>query len=249
MPSSTSLKLLTCNIEGSRHLERVLPFLKAQQADVICLQEAFEIDLPVLAAELGASWDFVPLLNADRPNSFTHVGKGKWGLAILTTLPVIHKNYRYFVGSKDQIPLVDEQNSNCLNRAVLWVDVEKEGEVYRLATTHFTWSPNGSYIPLQGENLVSLTEILQGEVHEFVLCGDFNSPRGGEIYQRLTTWLTDNIPVSATTTLDKKWHRAGDLQFVVDYVFTTNKYTAADVQLHDNVSDHMAVTALISKLA
>lgn len=247
MSKQASIKLLQCNIEGSKHLERLVPFLKAQSAEVVCLQEAFEVDVNLLSQELGMSAYFVPLLDAQAPNSFTCDPKGLWGLAILTNLPVMAKQHQYYVGSSNVIPPIDEQNHNCLNRAVAWVDVVKQGVTYRMATTHFTWSPAGSFIQLQAENLVALTHILQTDLKEFVLCGDFNAPRGGEVYHRLTSWLTDYIPPHITTSIDKKWHRAGDLQLMVDYVFATGNYQASQVTLHDNVSDHMAVTALISK--
>lgn len=242
-----SFKLLQCNIEGSKHLERLIPFLKAQAAEVVCLQEVFAVDVDLLSEELGMSAYFVPLLDAQAPNSFTRDPKGLWGLAILTKLPVMASHHQYYVGTGEFIPPIDEQNHNCLNRAVAWVDVMKQGVSYRMATTHFTWSPAGSFTQLQAENLVGLTQVLQTEVKEFVLCGDFNAPRGGEVYHRLTEWLTDYIPPHITTSIDKQWHRAGDLQLMVDYVFATNDYQATQVKLHDNVSDHMAVTALISK--
>lgn len=247
MMEETTLKLLSCNIEGRKHYERLIPFIQAQQPEVICMQEVFECDLPYLAEQFGMSVAFTPILNSDFKNIFDIDPLGYWGLAIFTRLPISNQGEYYYVGQRSQIPKVDESNSNSLNRAVRWADLKKGGLHFRIATTHFTWSPHGNYIPLQGENLATMENFLKTELGEFVLCGDFNSPRGGEIYQRLSSWLHDAIPPHITTTIDKQWHRAGDLQFVVDYIFHTDCYQVDQVAVHDGVSDHMALTGIITK--
>ncbi len=83
----------------------------------------------------------------------------------------------------------------------------------------------------------------------FVLCGDFNAPRGGEIFSELAARYRDNIPAQYTTSIDASLHRAGDLQLMVDGIFTTPEYQASSVLLHSGVSDHYAVTADITKTA
>jgi endonuclease/exonuclease/phosphatase family metal-dependent hydrolase len=93
---------------------------------------------------------------------------------------------------------------------------------------------------------------------EFVLTGDFNAPRmhkgnPGEIFSAIASRYTDNIPVHYETSIDASLHRNGKtrpLDFVdkmVDGLFTTPVYTAHDVGLHFGVSDHAAVSAIISK--
>ena len=42
-------------------------------------------------------------------------------------------------------------------------------------------------------------------------------------------------------------HRAGPLQLVVDGMFSTDDYSVSEVALHQGVSDHCAITALVSK--
>lgn len=247
MSAVSSLKLVSCNIEGRKHYQRLIPFIQAQQPEVICLQEVFECDLGYLSEQFGMPVAFTPILDSDFKNIFDIDPLGYWGIAIFTSLPVVAQGEHYYVGERSRIPKVDESNSNSLNRAVRWADVKKDDQVFRVATTHFTWSPNGNYIPLQGENLQSMEQFLKAELEQFVLCGDFNSPRGGEIYHRLTKWLTDHLPPEIKTTIDKNWHRAGDLQFVVDYIFSTQSYRVENVQVNDGVSDHMAVSGTIIK--
>lgn len=247
MSVSSSIRLLTCNIEGRKHFERLIPFIKQQHPDVVCMQEVFQCDLDYLEKQLGMRAMFTPILDSDFKNIFDIDPLGYWGIAIFTHLPIVEQKEYYYVGSRAEIPKVDESNSNSLNRAVRWADIVYNNAVFRIATTHFTWSPNGEYIPLQGENLALLEHYLRSELGEFVICGDFNSPRGGEIYQRLTAWLQDAVPPDVTTTIDKDWHRAGDLQFVVDYLFHTPHYQIKQVKTHNGISDHMALTGQIEK--
>jgi hypothetical protein len=92
-----------------------------------------------------------------------------------------------------------------------------------------------------------------GTMGEFVLGGDFNAPRGGEMFSVLSSAYTDNIPLQYKTSLDLTLHRAarergpqlGDK--MVDGLFSTPAYSVSDVRLVDGVSDHMAVVATISK--
>lgn len=59
--------------------------------------------------------------------------------------------------------------------------------------------------------------------------------------------LKDNVPETYRTSIDGNIHRAGPLPLMVDCLFTTPGYTAADVVLKDGVSDHMAVAGEIRK--
>ncbi len=78
-----------------------------------------------------------------------------------------------------------------------------------------------------------------------MLCGDFNAPRGGPVFDKLADHLADNIPPAATTTIDPNLHRSGALELVVDGLFTSPHFTASDVALHPGLSDHQGVTATI----
>jgi hypothetical protein len=79
------------------------------------------------------------------------------------------------------------------------------------------------------------------------LFGDFNAPRGKEIFSIFTEKLKDNIPLNYETSLDENLHRAGKLTYMVDGCFTTPEYVASDVELRFGVSDHAAVLATITK--
>ena len=81
---------------------------------------------------------------------------------------------------------------------------------------------------------------------EFTLCGDFNAPRGGEIFTALAMRYQDNIPLEYASSIDGNLHRKGPLPYMVDGLFTTPSYIASDVSLQSGVSDHCAILATVS---
>jgi endonuclease/exonuclease/phosphatase family metal-dependent hydrolase len=133
---------------------------------------------------------------------------------------------------------------------VLFSTVAKDDIPYRIATTHFTWSEKGRATDTQREHLHSLLSALETE-KELVLCGDFNMPRGGELFSTLAERYKDTIPPEYVTSIDVSLHRnrlddPEELsQKMVDGLFTTPEYLAQNVRLVSGLSDHMAITATI----
>jgi endonuclease/exonuclease/phosphatase family metal-dependent hydrolase len=82
---------------------------------------------------------------------------------------------------------------------------------------------------------------------QYVLCGDFNASRGGEIYKTLSQCMKDNVPLSYDTSIDPERHRIKGLRAMVDGLFTTPVYGVSDVRLHFGVSDHGALEAVVSR--
>jgi endonuclease/exonuclease/phosphatase family metal-dependent hydrolase len=255
-----SLKLLSLNIEAHRHLDRVVSLLDDEQPEVICFQEVFEVDIPRILKAFqqyrrpGAtplSWHYSPMARVTRTSEHIADALGPWGILQATVLPVQGRFHHFYVkkGGATELPIFFENNdSNSMDRVVLLMEVMKKSKLYRVATTHFTWSPQGSLTKLQLQNYQVLEQYLD-QYPELILCGDFNSPRQGEpnnIFNQLARRYRDNIPAEITTTLDGSLHKAGQLEFVVDGLFTTPEYQVEEVRIVDKVSDHMAVVAEIS---
>lgn len=244
-----SIKLISLNIEGNKHLDdRVLPFLLERKPEVVTLQEVFLSDVPKIEETLGMTGIFIPMADVNYENEHLPA-RGLWGILHLTKLNAVEASYQYYYGIEDEIPkFFANQDPNSMNRVLVWQVVEKEGQFYRFATTHFTWSKDGQTIDLQKQTYQSMNEILK-TFPDVVLTGDFNAPRGREIFTNLSKSYTDNIPQDITTTIDNNLHKAkANIQFVVDGCFTSEEYKASEVEVVDGVSDHMAVVATISKL-
>lgn len=247
----SSISLVSLNVERSKHLDLVCPFLKQQQADVVCVQELMQKDCARIAEACNVKdYFFMPMARL-----VTEMPGEAYGIGIFSRALVVAHGEDHYVRIEGQLPESDPADIdtyNNANRMVVWVDVEKDGIVFRIATTHFTWSPHGESTEKQRTDIQNLCATF-GSLGELVLTGDFNAPRGGEIFGILADHLKDNIPAKHVTSLDASLHRAGKTRpqeladKMVDGVFSTPGYTVSNVELIPGISDHCAITATISK--
>ena len=238
-----SILLVSLNIERSLQLRRVLPLLREQKADVVALQEVYERDIPKLAEAAGTAHVFVPMTSYIRETPSEIMG-----VAIFSRLPIRQQHVLYYGGDFDTIPELDQEDPETWNNKrfpVLFCDVEKDGMTFRIGNIHHTWTPDGLPTALQRQHTKSLLEILQSS-GEFVLCGDLNAPRGGEIFDMIAAKYKDNVPPGIISSLDPDLHRAKGLELVVDGIFSTPAYTVSGVEMISGVSDHRALLATIS---
>lgn len=245
-----SLKLISLNVESSRHLERVLPFLTHEMPDVATIQELNEKDIAAFARALGgATCHFVPMERQLRDDVISIIGVG-----IFSRLPVIWKDTHYYSGDPASIPEATHgkpETYNHCNRFILTCDVEKDGAIFRISTTHFTWSFDGKALELQRQHMSELLKIV-GKFGEFILTGDFNTPRvlhgqSGEIFNMLAGKYKDNVPAKYTTSIDARFHRAGALSLMVDGLFSTPGFEVSGVEMICGLSDHCALKAIVRK--
>lgn len=237
--------MVSLNIEGSRHLDRVVSFLNKKNPKIIMLQEVFETDVVEIAKKLKLNYCFSPMtLRPD--NQKRHPGLQKWGLSILSFYPIENYHEYFYVGSKNIIPRFREKDHGGVRKVLLIAKVKFPESTWNLCNTHFTWTPDGFTSVAQKRDIVKLLKHLKDQ-KELVLCGDFNAPRGREIWSRISDNYKDNIPSHITTTIDGSLHRAGDLQLVVDGLFSSPNYKITNVKVHTGLSDHCAISANVSR--
>jgi endonuclease/exonuclease/phosphatase family metal-dependent hydrolase len=242
------LSLITVNIEAHKHLDLVIPFLQKENPDVICLQEVFKEDIPAFEHSLQRPAFFVPMSRILKTNRYGLAPMGEWGVAILTALPIVEKNtLKYFQYKENELtPEFLDGTPNSQDRICLVVKVNKNGEEFTVITTHFTWTGDGHANDEQRRDLKEMLSQLSA-YDEFVLCGDFNAPRGRETFDALAHKYIDHIPTDVTTTIDGSLHYAGNLQIVVDGMFSTPHYEFDSVEVLSGVSDHRPVKAVFHK--
>lgn len=242
-----SIKLVSLNIERSKHLDIVLPFLGAQKPDVVCVQEILKNDIMQFVATLGgAEYVFAPAFRHMETPDNPIVGE-----AIFSRLRIVRKDIRYYVGNANDVPESSPSEAAKTGRspkncALVTAEVEKEGSMFIIGTTHFTWSPAGMATSEQRINMRKLLGTLEMQ-ENLVLTGDFNAPRGGEIFSMLADRYKDNVPAHYTTSIDGNLHRAGQLDLMVDGLFSTPGYAVSNVRMICGVSDHCALSAEISR--
>jgi endonuclease/exonuclease/phosphatase family metal-dependent hydrolase len=241
MDKNMALKIISLNIEHEKHLESVTKFLSESQADVVCLMEVLQPHLEQLKEATGASFSlYAPMTQF--PVGDEHI---PFGVCILSRVPVTDSGIRYYFKDAN-IPVFVPNDDDSLSRALVYADCVKDGVTYRIGATHFTWTPDGGVSPKQEQDLTRLFGVLD-TLGDVAFMGDFNAPRGGEIFAKLASKYTDNIPAEYFSSLDPRMHRAGGLELMVDGLFTTPGLKAENVKLTSGVSDHCAITANLSK--
>ncbi len=243
------LTLISLNIQQDLHHHLAIPFLQSKKPDIVCLQEVFKEDLHLYEEALGMKSFYKPECFIE--SLVTGDGKDKlFGVAILTNKEAVF-DFSYIVGDEAHIPVFDFKNSlterNIINTVLIWVDIQNSnGKSMRVATTHFTWTPDGSSTKYQLEDMQKLINVLDTKLGHFILTGDLNAPRGSESFSKLAEKYIDNIPEKYDSSLDPNLHRVRGLKHMVDGLFSTKEYTISNVSLEEGASDHKAVIATIS---
>lgn len=245
-----ALSLVSINVEWDKHHDTVLPFLERTDADIVCIQELPEKDIPLYEKTYGGTCiAYAPVCRLRRPEGLMTITE-----AILTRISAQGK-VAYYAGSLEAVR-VDDENSDVGVHALILADLQKDGVPYTIATTHFTWSPKGEPNDNQRRDQAALFAILDS-LGEFALVGDFNAPRGKETFSKFAERYKDNIPPKYETSIDVTLHKTRNNpvenarvgKYMVDGLFTTPGYVAKDVRLQFGVSDHAAIIATIEKTA
>lgn len=241
---SPSIKIVSLNVERSKHLDLVGRFLDQEQPDVFCVQELCRADIPYFESVFGSECVFVPMA------IFDEIDKNEMscelGLGIFSWLKIINHQAHFYAGSQNTIPKYQHPNQDTINRCLLVCDIVKDDSIFRIGTTHFTWTSDGMPSDVQRRDIINLFGVLDKE-DEIVFTGDFNAPRYGEIFKALAERYKDNIPLEYTTSIDGEYHRAGNLERMVDGIFSTPEYVVSSVRMECGVSDHCALVGTVSR--
>lgn len=242
------MKLLSVNIERSKHMARVQAFIEAQKPDVLCVQELCMRDIPFIEDLMGQKLTYAPMVMHPAEEELQTIG-----VAFVARKPVKQVQVEYYHGHLTQTPpevaFYDEEgrmrvDTTRIYNALVWAEVDG----LTISTTHFPWSPEGHTTPFHLMAASRLLEvILPFKTKPFVMCGDMNAPRGRGTFGVFAEHFTDAIPPHYTTSIDGTLHRAGPLNLMVDVLFHTPLVQATDVQLHTGVSDHCAITATLQR--
>lgn len=245
------MKLISINIEGERHLERVLAFIIAESPDVLCLQELYDIHIEHFVS-LGYSYAFLPMTK--------RLLEGRevvWGIGLFSRYLIANVLTEYYTRSERGLVFFDRSNfETTIKHGIISASTLVDGTPYTVATTHFPWTPDGDApCESQKQSMAPFLEYIK-TLEPHVICGDFNIPRNlNPLYNELKEHYTDAIPVAYASSLDRSLHHAGKdplkqklfTSFMVDYIFTQSPYSAQDVRLEFGISDHAAVVAKVER--
>jgi endonuclease/exonuclease/phosphatase family metal-dependent hydrolase len=164
-------------LDGRVDLETIAKVIRDQRADIVALQE---VDKGVertarrdLAGELAALAGMSVVFS----NNYSFQG-GEYGNAILTRFPILSANNLHYrkVNETEQ-------------RGLLQTVVEVHGRKVVVFDTHLDHRrPDDA----RWSNLAEVEEAMNGIPTEpVVVCGDFNSPPQGRVYERLGRTFSD----------------------------------------------------------
>lgn len=233
------IKLISINIEGDKHLERVLPFIEKERPDVLCLQEVLERDVPLFERAVGGEGQYVTMGILPGCRNSTGLNQPT-GIGIFSSFPLTNVQSHWYFKNEDAMRSWDDADS--VNRLLLVSEFKSAGKKYVIGTTHFTLTPDGR----PNERQLRHLEVLLGYLSrysEMVLAGDFNAPRGLETFRKLAEKYKDNIPLEYDTSLDPDLHvtKGKLIKYMVDGLFTSPHYEAKEARLQFGVSDHAAI--------
>lgn len=238
--------LLTLNVEYDKHRSAVTAMLTRQKPDIFCFQEVPKQYAESFAKHLGYEWRYAPMATLLPRDSNAQIDMGIM-IAWSPHLKICDESMDIYSYGDTRSPLLTSEFPNATKRVLLTVQLQYGVNKFRIGTTHFTWTPDGLPSLVQRADLNALLLLLSRyDAEGIILCGDFNAPRGGEIYSMMSTHYTDNLPREITTTIDNNLHRMAPLTLAVDSIFSTNEHTVNQVQIIDGVSDHVALFAQVS---
>ncbi|TSC54866.1 MAG: endonuclease/exonuclease/phosphatase [Parcubacteria group bacterium LiPW_30] len=238
-----SISLVSLNIELDQHFERIFPFFEKVNPDVLCVQELREEDIPLFEKNIGVKCFYVPMAH----QVYRGVSE-TFGVGIFSKLPVLSTGVKNYYGNAEKVPDYINPDQNTVSRVLLYCDVVKNNSTFRVGTTHFTWTFGGVPDDLQRRDLKGFLLALE-EAGEIVFTGDFNAPRGGEIFGELAKRFKDNVPQKYTTSIDVAFHKNPNIKnLMVDGIFSTKSYSVEGVEMICGLSDHCALVAKVSKV-
>lgn len=237
------MKLLSLNIEGIMHLERVFYLLDCERPNILCLQES-PLSISSELRRRGYVVTCAPrTVKIQDGFSFTEGN-------IFATLAHHRPEVHYYFRPQERVAIFDiNRVRETVFQSLIFAEV---GDI-NIATTHFTWGSDGRVATDdQVEDMKRMLDILDAKPAH-ILCGDLNIPRNmNSLYENmLLPRYTDAIPSDYESSLDLSLHRVGgDIEkvkllggFMVDHLLLKDPFVAKSVRLEFGVSDHAAIVA------
>lgn len=237
------MKLIQLNIWGGRLEKPLLNFLKEQNPDILCLQEAIDIKQGK-SAMYAATEEIQTAINAQNiffspVFSFNYMNrKADFGNCIITKLPIIGE-HSAFTG-KEYIPDFDwlEHDPNMRNFQHATLKTPHGNlNILNHHGHHIDSHKNGDDESMRQCKLIA--DYIAKLDSPTILAGDFNlGPYSESIGQLNSLLINQSISHGLKTTRTSLTHK----QEVCDYVFTSKDIKVVDFAASDDmVSDHKAL--------
>ena len=237
------LTVLQWNVWFKENIERVIDVLKAQDADIICLQE---LTRGYIEQSQENTWEYIAhgLGYEYRVQEIPIVTpEAQWSQAnaIFSRYPITNKVVHWIHEPRDFEDLTDQY------RGYLEITVDVKGNHFTIATTHMSFNTD----PNNDQELQTLLSIVDSKQSHFILTADLNalpdSQRVAELEKRLHH---AGPPYDQKTWTTKPFRHedfeAATLDWRYDFVFTSQDVNVADARIvQTDVSDHLPILTAI----
>jgi endonuclease/exonuclease/phosphatase family metal-dependent hydrolase len=249
-----TVSVLQWNIWYNEDLRNIARFLKAQPADVLCLQElainfknqTIQDGPAYIAEQLGYEYFYkgLPLENTEGATMM-------WADGIFSRFPIVEKRWAWTNEPLGGGGYGDEY------RTYVEVVLDVEGRELTVGTTHMSYTHRFEETPAkrrETDRLVNELSAQAGQKRPFIFTGDLNAVPGSYTITTIEKLLRNIGPDAAQKTwTTKPFSYNGfdetELRWRLDYIFTNNTVQVESVAVvTTEYSDHLPVLAKVTML-
>lgn len=234
-----NLKVLCLNIwHGGKLRDPMLEFIKAQDADILLLQEVFE------EVDLGLSYShryFAP--------EFLHIFKDRQyvdGNAIFSKYPITSSSVQFYFEPYGIGDETKRETYPFFPRTLQYAQIDVGGTTLNVYNTHGVWGEDGG----DNERRLAVSEkILEaiGDKQNVMLGGDFNVCENTKSMLRLEDRLINVFKNERVTSFNILQKPSGTYdKSVVDFIFVSKDFrVVSHASPNVNISDHLPMVAVL----
>lgn len=228
------IKLLQWNIWNNEDIDNIIKELKRIKADIVCIQELkFKDGDDTKLRKLNELYPYIYYGKAD-----TFKDNSSQYNAILSKYPIYDKKSIHV-----------REPSQCKKR-----DYSKEGRVYveakmkienrelTIGTTHLSYTDKLKDTNDKDKEVIKLISCIKKE--NYILTGDFNSPKTSKYISWLEESLVNNDTSNTWTTKPFSYNgfEETELNWKLDYIFTSTDIKVKETKVIDTkYSDHLPI--------
>lgn len=232
-----TMKVMTWNIWGGKHLDGVIDLIRRESPDIIALQEATLREgintAEVIGDMLGYNVQFCETFTTDR-----HTPPYTLGNAILSKLPYAQTSCT-FLSTKDQYE--GSAATEPRNAAIATISVGNKH--LTIIGTHLGFSEKWRESSFRQSQLHNLLKLIPE--NNCILMGDFNALPASTVVNKLSSVLVNTDPLMTQSSMtDLKDEQK--TQYRIDYIFVSKDVGFTDFKIIEtDASDHRPLVAII----
>jgi len=236
------VSIISWNIWKGKHTDKVIAFLKEQNADIVCLQEIMQQEIEgmtyntatTIAQALGYQNIYFKSFTTDR-----HTPVFDLGDAILTRFPIVSS-------SVHALSSMEEYKGNSVTepRNAIEATLDLHGTELTILNTHLGYSEGFTESTIRTQQTEKLLKLIQNP--KTILAGDFNSLPKSSVIKSVSELMNNtDIEMTKPTYFDLKDSQNTPQR--IDYVFLSRDIKTRSFEIiESSASDHFPLKVVVS---